>query len=561
MVLTINPIVTISAGADDVICSDLTFATLGVFGGGASTILWTTSGTGTFLDDTDPTTVYTPSAADIAATTVRLKITSDDPAGPCLSIADSMVLTINPVVIISAGANDVICSGSTYTLSGVLGGGASSSTWSTSGTGTFDNVAILAPIYTPSAADIAGLGVTLTLTSNDPAGPCLSLFDAMTLTIDPAATATAGVDATICAGSAYVMPGAIGGSSVSSLYTTSGDGTFADDTDPLTIYTPGVGDIGTGSVTITITSNDPAGPCPAAVDAMILTISTDATTSAGNDTTICSDLPVTLSGVMGGGATVITWTSTGAGSFDNAALLAATYTPFPGDTEDTLIITTDDPDGAGPCLPALDSMFLTINPVATVDAGVDVTICSGSTHATAGVVGGGASSSLWTTSGTGTFLDDTDPTTTYTPSAADIIALSVTLKLTTDNPAGPCLSIADSMVLTINPIATVSSGGADVICSGSSYLLAGVMGGGASSVTWTTSGDGSFDNPALLAATYTPGAADIAGLGVTLTITTDDPVGPCLSVNDAMILTINSIATTTAGPDATICAGGSHSEQ
>ena len=80
----------------------------------------------------------------------------------------------------------------------------------------------------------------------------------------------------------------------------------------------------------------------------------------------------------------------------------------------------------------------------------------------------------------------------YTPGASDIAAGTVTLKITSDNPAGPCLVIADSMVLTINPVATVSAGGPDVICSGSTYTLSGVLGGGASSITWTSTGGGSF---------------------------------------------------------------------
>ena len=72
---------------------------------------------------------------------------------------------------------------------------------------------------------------------------------------------------------------------------------------------------------------------------------------------------------------------------------------------------------------------------------------------------------------------------------------------------------------------------------------------------WTTSGDGAFDNVLLLAAVYTPGAGDIGAGTVTLTITTDDPSGPCLAVSDDMVLTIDAAATTSAGADQTICEG------
>ncbi|MBN4072204.1 gliding motility-associated C-terminal domain-containing protein [Flavobacteriales bacterium AH-315-E23] len=562
MVLTINPIVTISAGPDDVVCSDLTYTMAGSRGGGASSSTWTSSGDGAFDVPGNVAAVYTPGAGDIAAGTVTLKITSDDPVGPCTALADSMVLTIFPVATVSAGADDVICAGSTYTLSGLMGGGASSITWTSTGTGSFDNASLLAATYTPSAADIAAGTDTLIITTDDPAGPCLVLVDSMVLTIDVAATATAGVDVTICAGTTYILPGAIGGSAVTLLWTNgAGDGTFDDNTLAGAEYTPGAGDIVAGTVTLTITSNDPAGPCPAAVDPMILTISNDATVSAGIDTSICSDLPITLSGVMGGGATSVTWTSTGTGAFDNVTLLAATYTPSAADIAagtDTLIITTNDPDGAGPCIAALDSMILTINPVATVSANVDDVICENSTYTMSGSRGGGASSSTWTSSGDGVFDVPGNVAAVYTPGAGDIAAGTVTLKITTNDPAGPCLALADSMVLTIDPIATVSAGADDVICSGSTYTLSGVMGGGASTITWTSTGGGTFDNASLLGATLTPSASSIADNGDTLIITTDDPAGPCGIVIDSMILTINGIATVSAGADDTICADNTY---
>ncbi|MBN4072205.1 hypothetical protein JYT14_00595, partial [Flavobacteriales bacterium AH-315-E23] len=188
--------------------------------------------------------------------------------------------------------------------------------------------------------------------------------------------------------------------------------------------------------------------------------------------------------------------------------------------------------------------------------------CSGSTHTLAGVIGGGASTLLWTNgAGDGVFDDATLAAATYTPGAGDITAGTVTLTITTDDPAGPCGTATDFMVLTINGIATTSAGADATICAGSTHTLAGVFGGGASSITWTNgAGDGVFDDATLPAATYTPGAGDIAGGTVTLTITTNDPdgVGPCVVATDFMILTINPIATASAGADATICEGSTH---
>jgi hypothetical protein len=71
----------------------------GSIGGSAATGTWTTSGTGTFNPNaTTLNAVYTPSAADIAAGTVTLTLTTNDPdgAGPCTAAVDTMILTIKP---------------------------------------------------------------------------------------------------------------------------------------------------------------------------------------------------------------------------------------------------------------------------------------------------------------------------------------------------------------------------------------------------------------------------------------------------------------------------------
>jgi hypothetical protein len=137
-----------------------------------------------------------------------------------LSATDIMVLTFNSAATVSAGNDDAICAGSTYLLSGSRGGASSSSTWSTLGTGSYDNVGITAATYTPSVADITAGTVTLTITTDDPVGPCGTVVDTMTLTINPVATASAGADATICEGGTHTLTGSRGGSATSSTWST-----------------------------------------------------------------------------------------------------------------------------------------------------------------------------------------------------------------------------------------------------------------------------------------------------------------------------------------------------
>ena len=100
---------------------------------------------------------------------------------------------------------------------------------------------------------------------------------------------------------------------------------------------------------------------------------------------------------------------------------------------------------------------VTVTPAATANAGTaPAGICVGSTYSTTGSYGGSATSATYTSSGTGTFsngglIDGTTPSVTYSPSAADITAGTVTLTLTT---AGPCAAAVATLPLTISTTTT-----------------------------------------------------------------------------------------------------------
>ncbi len=113
---------------------------------------------------------------------------------------------------------------------------------------------------------------------------------------------------------------------------------------------------------------------------MVLTISLQATADAGTDATICEGSSYTLSTANATNATLVTWSSNGTGSFDDVNLVNATYTPSAADVLNGSVILTMTVTSAAPCIGDVDQMVLTINPQATVNAGVDATICEGSTY-------------------------------------------------------------------------------------------------------------------------------------------------------------------------------------
>ncbi|MBL4658276.1 MAG: T9SS type A sorting domain-containing protein, partial [Flavobacteriales bacterium] len=193
------------------------------------------------------------------------------------------------------------------------------------------------------------------------------------------------------------------------------------------------------------------------------------------------------------------------------------------------------------CAAVTDTMVITIGAGAVVDAGPDQTACGTGCVTLAGVVSGATTTGQWSTGGSGAFTpDNVTLTACYTPSSADTAAGSVLIMLTSTN-NGTCLAVEDTMMITFGVGATANAGPDATACEGSPFALAGSIGGIASSSTWTTSGDGIFDDPSMLAATYTPGTADATAGTVTLTLTTDDPAGPCVAGTDDMVITVSPV--------------------
>jgi len=548
MILTIKRLAVANAGSDATICEDATY-TLNGTAQRYSSVSWGSSGTGTFSNPSILKPVYTPSLADITTGSVVLTLTAQ-PISPCtVSTSDQMTLTIQRLAEVNAGYDATICEDATYTLDGTAQR-YSSVSWSSSGTGTFNNPSILKPVYTPSAADKIAGSVVLTLTAQ-PISPCVvSTSDQMILTIQRLAFANAGSDATICEDATYTLNGtAQRYSSVS--WNSSGTGTFNKPSILKPVYTPSLADITAGSVVLTLTAQ-PISPCTVSTsDQMTLTIQRLATANAGDNVTICENETVTLNGTAQRYSSV-SWSSSGTGTFNNPSILKPIYTPSAADKISGSVVLTLTAQPISPCsVTASDQMTLTIQRLATANAGSNATICEDATYTLNGTAQRYSSVS-WSSSGTGTFSNPSILKPVYTPSLADITAGSVVLTLTAQ-PISPCsVSASDQMILTIQRNAIANAGSDATICEDATYTMKSTA-QRYSSVSWSSSGTGTFNNPSILKPVYTPSAADKIAGSVVLTLTAQ-PISPCIvSASDQMTLTIQRLATANAGDNVTIC--------
>ncbi|SHG08201.1 hypothetical protein, partial [Flavisolibacter ginsengisoli] len=191
---------------------------------------------------------------------------------------------------------------------------------------------------------------------------------------------------------------------------------------------------------------------------------------------------------------------------------------------------------------------ITVNAKPTANAGLNQAACSNNNSIT--ISGASATNNIgvsWSTSGTGTFTNGATITPTYAPSAADITAGSVTITLTALGKA-PCGNVTSSKTLSfVN--APIAVAGTNVsFCSNpaqatpqnatSVNITAGSSASNYSTITWSSSGSGSFTNAnSLTNATYTPSAADNAAGSVTLTLTASGN-SPCANAVSQKTLTL-----------------------
>lgn len=544
-------------------------------------------------------------------------ITGVQSGGTCTS-TDVQTTTVNSLPVVDAGADFSICANETANLNASVSGSVSGGTWSTSGSGYFDNAGSLNTIYNPSATDISVGSVVLTLTSDNPTGPCGQTTDNIVLTINPMDDAsfsyssgsfcTTGTNPSpsyiaTSGGSFSATPAGLVINSSSGLidltastvgnytvtYTTNGtcpasstfsvslttgfdaefyyNGPFCqNDANPLPQHNTGsngtysstsglvfvnsnTGEIdlsastpGTYSITNTISAS---GGCAAASHTEnSITIYQAPTANAGVNDTICEGDIYALSGSVGGSALNSYWSTSGSGVFNANTYIPSGYDISLGNV--TLTLTTDTP--SGPCDAVSDQMILYILSAPTVNAGQDVEICENDSVQLSGSYGGSASGASWSSNGTGNFNNNY-----YIPSQSDISNQEVVLTYTTNDPAGPCTSVYDTIIVTINPAPLVDAGQDTSICEGENLVVSASIGGSTSSVNWYSDGTGSFDDANLTTTTYNPSLQDIQSGQVIIYIETNDPYGPCFSANDSLILKINGLPDLSVSTDSANC--------
>ena len=318
---------------------------------------------------------------------------------------------------------------------------------------------------------------------------------------------------------------------------------------------------GTDSITVTVDANASSGnilvyatnncgngafspPFP-------VTINYPATGNAGPDGLTCQTNPFTITQASASNYSTIHWYSSGTGTLSGSTTLSPTYTPAEGETGPvtlTMIIY-----GNAPCGNDTSKMTLEIEPKAMVNAGNDLVTCGQNPVIISGSSASDYQFLLWTTTGSGIFNDPTILHPTYTPGTSDINAGSVFLTLHATS-VSPCEPDSNRVLLTISNPVYANTGPDTSVCEDQPFSLSKAIANSYSAITWSTSGDGTFNDPNIINPIYIPGTGDILQ-GKTLLIMTAEGVSPCPPNSDSLLLTINRKPSVHPGPDGVICQG------
>ncbi|MDD5508705.1 MAG: hypothetical protein PHD25_10350, partial [Bacteroidales bacterium] len=165
-----------NAGSDGITCETSPFLLSGT-ATKYNSVLWSTSGTGSFNDPTILTSMYTPGAEDVSAGSVILTLTA---FGDEINVSDAMTLelTLNPTA--HAGSDVAVCGLEPITIQEAVAEHYDSLLWTTTGTGTLVNATELQAEYIPAPEEL-GQSVTLKLTAYA-AEPCQDMTDDMEMT-------------------------------------------------------------------------------------------------------------------------------------------------------------------------------------------------------------------------------------------------------------------------------------------------------------------------------------------------------------------------------------------
>ena len=521
----------ISAGPPQTICSNTGQVILDASITSPFGVEWV-GGTGTFSPTRlDSNALYVPSATEIANGTVTLTVVSTNNFS-CTPTQEDVIISIllgpslilNPDISICADQSSVL-------LGGVMSNSAGGS-W-TGGDGSHSpDINTIGSTYTFGTQDKIDSNIILTYATSGNT-PCPEEFDNLQILLTAPPVVSAGNDQFLCeVGPIALLNGGVAESN-SGTWSTLGDGVFSDPTDLTGTYTPGVGDVAAGQITLTLIS-DPFGSCNIYSDQMTIFFVVAPVLTMDPDINVCTgDFPVSIS-VSGSPGS---WS--GAGVFDLPLDNQVNqYIPSSAEITANVATLTYTTLASGVCASVFGTMDINMitGPELTIPS--DITICANTISIPLVSTINNAMGIMWTTNSSGTF--NPGPTSlnfNYVLSTEERTisdTLVVLLAAETTGGIGGCSEIRKTLSLTLVPRLIVIAGNSGVVCTTTNTLDLDASIENVTSQEWRSNGAGSFSPDASsLSVTYTIDPTDYLIGSVEFILESND-VNSCSAVSDTI---------------------------
>lgn len=388
-------------------------------------------------------------------------------------VAPTGTITVLPIHTITTGTNRSVCLNAPLTpITLTLGGGATGATVTGLPTGVTSNVSgtTLTISGTPTVSGSFTYNVTTTGNS------CAIATTGGTITVDPVHTITAGSNQTVCQNASITpitmtLGGGATGATVSGLpagVTSSVLGT--------TLTISGI-PTATGTFTYTVTTTGNA--CTTASTTGTITVTPNHAITAGSNRTVCQNTSMSaITMTLAGGATGATVTNLPAGVTSNVSGTTLTISGIPtvSGTFNYTVTTT-----GNSCTVATTGGIITVDPVQTITAGSDQTVCQNTPMTTITLtLGGGATGA--TVTGLPTGVTSTVSGTTLTISGTPTVSGTFNYSITTTG--NSCTNATTGGTITVNPIHTITNGSDLAVCQNAAITPINItLGGGASGAT------------------------------------------------------------------------------
>ncbi len=434
--------------------------------------------------------------------------------------SDTMVYTIHPPPIADAGPDQLACGGVGVSIGAAATGGTGPYSYSWSPTTGLSDATFAQPLASPSAT------TTYTLTVTDANG-CVGT-DAVTVTVRPAPTASAGQDRETCLGGAVALIGSASGGTGPYTYSWSPSAGLSD----ATLAQPQASPLATSTYTLTVTD---AQGCTANDDAVV-TVHDLPLATAGQDEETCFGGSVTLDGSASGGTAPYAYAWNPVTGLSDATLAQPTATPAASTTY-SLVVT--DAHGCS----ASDAVLVTVHPLPMVAAGSDLGLCLGASGTLSGSASGGTAPYAYAWSPSGGLNDATLVQPQVTPTTTTTYTLTVT--------DGEGCGASDDVVVTVHPLPVADAGADRATNAGVPVSIGQVATGGTGAYGYSWSPSTALSDPAIMQ----PLAAPVITTVYTVTVT--DAQG-CTDTDD-MTVTVNPVPVARAGADLILCQGSGSS--